>query len=424
MPIRFSLLVALGLLLAVSAAWADIPVVDLDSEIHAVSAGYVVRAIERADRDGAPLVIIQMNTPGGLMSSMRQIIDKVLVSRTPVAVFVGPSGARAASAGFIIAITADVVAMAPGTNMGAAHPVLATGAMDEVMSKKIASDTAAYIRSKAEQRGRNADMAEKAVLDSKSFTEREAKDAHLIDFVVKDADELVRTLDGKTVKRFDGREVRLDLKGEHLARVEMSWRESVLAAVASPDIIFLLLLGALAGLGTEISHPGLLFPGIIGALCLVLFLFASSVIPVSGAGVLLIVLAIGLFAAELKVPSYGLLTVSGIVAMILGAMMLVDAPYHELRVSLMTIVPAVFVMALWATLVVRLVLNAQRSPVTTGVEGIVGASVVAETDLDPSGWVRLRGESWRAVADQPASAGEGLKVTSVDGLTLHVRKES
>jgi membrane-bound serine protease (ClpP class) len=413
------------LLVAASATRADIPVVELNGEIHSVSAAYVIRAIDRANLDGAPLLILRLNTPGGFVSSTREIVEKILASRTPIAVFVGPSGAGAASAGFIIAISADVVAMAPGTNTGAAHPVsgLPFGGKDEVMAKKMANDLAAYVRGKAERRGRNPEMAEKAVLDSRSFTEREAKDAHLIDYIVKDEEELVRTLDGRSVKRFDGTETKLNLKGQQRVAVQMSWREGVLSTIASPNLMFLLLLAALAGIGTEISHPGLLFPGIIGALCFILFLFASTIIPVNGAGILLIILAVGLFAAEVKVPAYGLLTVSGIVSMILGAMMLVDTPAHELRVSLGAVVPAALATALWATLVVRLVLRAQNAPVTTGAEGMVGLAAVAETDLEPQGWVRIKGESWRAVADSRARAGEKLTVTAVQGLTLRVTRQ-
>ncbi len=415
-------LVLLGLAAPVR---ADIPVVEIAGDVNAVRATHVVQAIAQAERQGAPLLIIRMDTPGGLASAMRMIVDKLLASRTPVAVFVGPSGARAASAGFIIAVAADIVAMAPGTNMGAAHPVSGLGGeMDEVMKKKVASDAAAYLRGKAERRGRNPEMAEKAVLESRSFTEREALDAHLIDLIVNDVPELTRALDGRKVKRFDGSEVVLDLEGHATVRVEMTWRESVLAAIANGEIMFLLLLGALAGLGTEISHPGLLFPGIVGTVCLVLFLFAAQIVPVSAAGILLILLAIALFAAEVKVASYGLLTVGGIVAMILGAMMLVDAPAAELKVPLRTVIPAAVVMALWATTLLRLILRAQRARLTTGAEGMVGEVAVASGDLNPDGWVLVRGERWRATAESPVLAGEKLTVTAISGLTLRVRKEA
>jgi membrane-bound serine protease (ClpP class) len=402
-----------------SHARADIPVVELDGMVHGVSAAHVVAAINSADLSGAPLVVIRMDTPGGLDTSMRHIIERILNCKTPVAVFVGPSGARAASAGFLITVAADVAAMAPGTNMGAAHPVFAVGKMDETMEKKVASDAAAYIRSIAARRGRNVEMAEKAVLESRSFTEREALDLKLIDLVVKDVDELLAALDGRSVKRFDGQTVTLALKGQRAAPRAMNWRQAVLAMIARPEVMFLLLLGALAGIGAELSHPGLLLPGIVGVFCLILFLFASQVLPVNSAGVLLILLAVGLFAAEVKVTSYGLLTVAGLAAMILGAMMLVDAP---LRISWTAVLPAALAIAAFTIVIVRLVLQAQRRRSVTGVAGLVGARGVADTGLEPEGWVLVMGERWRGVADAPVAAGSAVQVTSVDGLRVRVKK--
>jgi membrane-bound serine protease (ClpP class) len=401
---------------------ADIPIVDLDGVVHAVTAGHVVRAIERADAEKAPLLVLRLDTPGGLDTSMRQIVDKMLNCRTPVVAFVGPSGARAASAGFVILVAADLAAMAPGTNIGAAHPVSGIGQMDEVMSKKVTSDAAAYIRSKAERRGRNVEMAEKAVVESKSFTEKEALELKLIDLVVKDVPELLEKLDGREVKRFDGSVVTLELKGEKTFAVKMDWRQMILATIARPEVLFLLLMGALAGLGAEISHPGLLFPGILGVVCLILFLFASQIIPVNWAGVLLVILAIALFAAEVKVASYGLLTVAGIAAMILGAMMLVDSPLPELRVNPWKLLPVVVFMAAFTVLLVRMVLDAQRRKATTGAEGLIGRSGVAETALDPEGWVLVQGERWRAHAEGGLAAGEPVKVVGLEGLRLRVRK--
>ena len=328
--------------------------------MHAVSAGHIVSAIEEADAAQAPLVIILLDTPGGLDTAMRQIVDKMLNCRTPVAAFVAPSGARAASAGFIITVAADVAAMAPGTNIGAAHPVSGMGPMDEIMSKKVTSDAAAYIRGKAERRGRNVEMAEKAVVESRSFTEKEALELKLIDLVANDVDDLVRRLDGREVKRFDGSMASLRLEGQKTVAVKLDWRKRILSAVASPEILFLLLLGALAGIGAEISHPGTLFPGVLGVLCLILFLFAAQIIPVNWAGLLLIVLAIALFAAEVKMASYGLLTAAGLVSMILGAMMLVDAPIPEMRISLYTLLPAALVMAAGTIALVRMVVAVQR----------------------------------------------------------------
>jgi membrane-bound serine protease (ClpP class) len=413
---------ALALLAAITApATAEVPVVDLDDAIHPVSAHYVVTALDRADAAGAPLLVLRLDTPGGLDTSMRQIIERMLRARTPVAVWVGPSGARGASAGFVIAISADVAAMAPGTNIGAAHPVSTVGGMDEVMAKKVAADAAAYVRSKAAQRGRNVEMAEKAVLESRSFTEQEALQARLIELVAADVPDLLRQLDGRGVKRFDGTQVTLRLAGEKPVSVHMNWRQAILSLIARPDVMFLLLLGALAGIGAELSHPGLLFPGIVGAFCLLLFLFASQIIPVNVAGVLLVLAAIALFAAEVKVASYGLLTVAGLAAMILGAMMLVDAP-PELRIPLRTLLPAAVLMAAGTFALVRLVLQAQRRRPVTGDAGMLGEVGVADTPLRPAGWVLVHGELWKGLAEAPVDPGEKVTVTAVEGLTLRVRK--
>jgi membrane-bound serine protease (ClpP class) len=266
------------------------------------------------------------------------------------------------------------------------------------------------------------EMAEKAVVESRSFTEREALELHLVDLVVKDVDELLRVLHGREVTRFDGSRVTLNLEGQTLVPARMNWRQAILAAVATPQVLFLLLLGALAGIGAEMSHPGLVFPGVVGTLCLILFLFAAQIIPVNWAGVLLILLALGLFAAEVKVQSYGLLTVAGVVAMSLGAFMLVDAPVREMRVPLRVLLPGTLVMAAGTIALLRLVIQAQRRPPTTGREGLVGRTGVADTDLAPDGWVKVVGERWRGVADVPVASGERVTVTGIEGLTLKVRK--
>jgi membrane-bound serine protease (ClpP class) len=411
--------------LLLAAAWparADIPVVELKGVVHAVSAGHVVAALEQADAQGAPLAILVLDTPGGLDTSMRQVVDRMLNGRTPVAALVAPSGARAASAGFVILLAADVAAMAPGTNTGAAHPVAGIGAMDEVMSKKVTSDAAAYIRGKAARRGRNVEMAEEGVVKSRSFTEKEALDLKLIDLVVKDVDELVRALDGREVARFDGSKVTLKLAGQRTVAWTMNWRQAVLSIIARPEVLFLLLLGALAGLGAELSHPGLLFPGILGTFCLILFLFATQIIPINTAGLLLIVLAVALFAAEVKVTSYGLLTIGGLVAMVLGAMMLVDAPIPEMRIPLSWVLPGALVMAAGAFLLVRLVVEAQKRRSVTGEEGMIGQRGVVAEPLDPEGWVLVAGERWRARAEAPVPAGDPVEVLAVEGLRLRVRR--
>jgi membrane-bound serine protease (ClpP class) len=416
-----SLLIA-GLLLCPVAAAAEVPVVELDGIVHAVSAAHVVDGITQAERAGAPAVIVRIDTPGGLDTAMRQIVDKVLASKVPVVAWVGPSGARAASAGFVILLAADVAAMAPGTNTGAAHPVSIGAQQDETMSKKAASDAAAYVRGKADRRGRSVELAEKAVTESRSFTEKEALAAPLIDLVAADLPALLAALEGREVRRFDGTTVRLQVAGHATRAVSMTWRQRVLSAIARPEVLFLLLLGALAGIGAEISHPGALFPGVLGATCLILFLFASQILPVSGAGVLLVLLGVLLLIAEVKVASYGLLTLGGIAAIILGAMMLVDSGAPELKVPLSAILPGVAVLVAWTFLIVRLVLRAQRRRAVTGAAGMIDTVAVADTDLDPEGWVRVMGERWRAVSDERVPAGDRVRVVEVQGLTLTVRR--
>jgi membrane-bound serine protease (ClpP class) len=418
-PLARSLVLAA---MAAGCAGAEIPVVELDGVVHAVTAGHVVAAIGRADAAGAPLLVLRLNTPGGLDSAMRQVVDRMLNCRTPVAVYVGPSGARAASAGFVIAMAADVAAMAPGTNLGAAHPVAGLGSMDEVMSKKVTSDAAAYVRSKAERRGRNVELAEKAVVESRSFTEKEALEGRLIDLVASDVSDLLRKLEGREVRRFDGSVVTLRLAGHAAVPGRMNWRQAALAIIARPEVLFLLLLGALAGLGTELSHPGLIFPGVFGAVCLILFLFASQIIPVNWAGVLLVALAIGLFVAEVKVASYGLLTVGGLVSMMLGAMMLVDAPIPEMRLRLSDVLPPALLVAAGLTLLVRLVVQAQRRKAVTGEAGMIGLLGTADTALDPEGWVIVHGERWRARTEGGVAAGERVVVEEIEGLQLKVRR--
>ncbi|MCM2255459.1 MAG: nodulation protein NfeD [Vicinamibacteria bacterium] len=419
---RLAALLALALLPA-ALVRADVHVVELDGVVHAVSADHVVSAIADAEAAGAPLVVLRIDTPGGLETSMRQIVDKLLRARVPVVAFVGPAGARADSAGFVIAITADLVAMAPGTSLGAAHPVSAMGPMDETMAKKVTSAVAAYVRGKAERRGRNVELAEKAVVESRSFTEREALEGDLIDFVAEDVPALLRKLEGRELKRFDGTAVTLRLAGERTVVVTMSWQRAILSAIARPEVLFLLLLGALAGIGAEISHPGGLFPGILGTLCLILFLFASQILPINWSGVLLIALGVVLFAAEVKVTSYGLLTAGGLVAVILGALMLVDSPVPELQIGWATLLPGALLLAAWTILLVRMVLAAQRRQASTGEAGLIGRRATALEALAPEGFVAIQGERWRARVDGPAvDAGDAVIVARVEGLVLHVRK--
>ena len=315
---------------------------EVDGIIHPVSAEYLQGAIAQADSAGAALIVITLRTPGGLVDSTRDINTAILAAKTPVVVFVGPSGSRAASAGFLITMAADVAAMAPGTHIGAAHPVAGNGEqVDEVMAKKMASDVAGYARTIATQRKRNVDLVEKAVTESRTYTEHEALEARppLIDLLASDVPDLLRKLDGRTVNRFDGHAVTLHTANAVTRSVSMTWAQRTLSALAHPQIAYLLLMLGTLGLTVELWSPGAVLPGVAGGICLLLAFFAFQVLPVSAAGILLIMFGIVLLVLEVKVTSYGVLAVGGIVSLLLGSLMLVDSPLPELQVGLRLIVP-------------------------------------------------------------------------------------
>jgi membrane-bound serine protease (ClpP class) len=400
----------------------------VDSIIHPVSAEYMMDTLDRADRAGATLVVFTLRTPGGLVDSTRAIVSHMVAARTPVAIFVAPSGARAASAGFILTIAADVAAMAPGTHMGAAHPVEGGGQkMDETMAKKATEDTAAYARTIAERRRRNVTLAAQAVTDSRAFTDSEALAATppLIDVVASDVLDLLRQLDGRTVTRFDGSEIVLRTRDAEIVSIDMSLRQQVLSAVAHPNIAYLLLsLGTLA-LTIELWSPGAILPGVVGGLALLLAFFAFSVLPVNYAGLLLILFGLLLLVLEIKVTSYGLLAVGGLVSLIFGSMILMDSSIPELQLSLRFVLPVVLGFAAIAMFLVRLAVTVQRQPPLTGAAGMVGETGEALTAIAPerSGRIATRGEIWNATSPEPIASGARVRVTEVDGLTLVVRKD-
>jgi len=413
---------SLVLLLAWSSrAAAGILKLDLDDVIHPITAEYVVQGIAQAESEQSAAVILRLSTPGGLDPSMRQIIEKILTSKVPVIVFVGPSGVRAASAGFFILLAADLAVMAPGTNTGAAHPVsLGGGKPDEVMAKKIENDAAAYLRSLTAKRGRNAAVAEKGVTESRSFTETEALKEGLIDGVAKDLDAMIEQFDGKTIQRFDGSSVVLRLKGESVRTFEMSLRQRVLAKALNPNVALMLGLIGLMGLYIEFTQPGLVLPGVVGALCLFLAMVALNILPVNALGVAFIIAALVLFVLEAKVTSYGLLAALGIAAMVFGSLILIDSPLPELRVRLSTAVGMALPFAAITVFLMRLVILAHRNKSVTGEEGLLSETGVALTDIDGAGKVRVHGEIWQASSETPISAGEQVKVLAVDGMKVRV----
>ncbi len=426
------ILVAAGLSAALAATRATAaPVVyaaDVDSIIHPVSAEYMIATIAQADKAGATLVVFTLRTPGGLVDSTRDIVTHMLAAKTPVAVFVAPSGARAASAGFLLTIAADVAAMAPGTHIGAAHPVGGGGEkMDETMSKKAAADVAAYARTLASRRHRNVKLAEEAVTTSRAFTDEEALSASppLVDVQAADLPELLRKLDGRTITRFDGATTVLRTANARVIPVRMTFRQRVLSAIAHPNVAYILMSLGMLGLTIELWSPGAVLPGVAGGLCLLLAFFAFQVLPVNYAGVLLILFGLLLLMLEIKVTSYGLLTAGGLASLTLGSMILMDSPQPELQLSLRVVLPAVIGLAAIALFVIRLAVASQRLPTVTGTAGMVGETGRALTALEPGqpGRVSTHGEIWTAVADEPIAEGERVRVTGIDGLTLTVRKD-
>ena len=400
---------------------------EIDGIIQPVIAKYVAHAVERADAANAALLVITLRTPGGLLDTTRDINSAIIASRTPVAVFVGPSGSRAASAGFLITMAADVAAMAPGTHIGAAHPVSGDGSkIDEVMAKKLASDTAGYGRSLAAQRKRNSTLIEQAITESRSYTDQEALSAAppLIDVIATDVPDLLRKLDGRTVIRFDGRSQVLRVAGAATQPVEMTWAQRVLSSVAHPQIAYLLLTLGILGLTVEFWNPGAVFPGVAGGICLLLAFFALQVLPVSYAGVLLILLGIALLILEVKVTSFGVLAVGGIAALFFGSLMLIDSPLPELQIGLRTIVPVTLGVAGIILFLVQLGVRAQLQRPVTGASGMLDEVGQALTSIDPGGVGRVRahGEIWTATADEHVSAGENVRVTNVKGLLLTVKR--
>jgi len=419
--------VALGRTQTVAADRPRAIVAELDGIIHPVSTEYLIETIDRADATGADLVVIILRTPGGLLDSTRAIVSRMITSRAPVVVFVGPSGARAASAGFILTIAADVAVMAPGTHIGAAHPVSGSGqAMDDTTAKKAASDTAAYARSLAQARSRNVTLAADAVLESRAFTDREALEASppLIDFTAQDVDDLLRQVDGRTIRRFDGRTTTVDTTGAEIVRIDMTRRQRFLSAIAHPQIAYLLLtLGAL-GLTIELWNPGAIVPGVVGGLSLLLAFFALQILPVDTTGLLLIAFGLGLLILELKVPSFGVLGIGGTVSLLVGSIMLTrEIPgLPGVTISLTVILPVVLGLAGIFLFLGRLALKSQARPPTTGAEAMVGEEGRARTVIAPDapGQVDVHGEIWRAYSREPLPAGARVRIVEVNGLTLLV----
>jgi len=398
----------------------------LDGEVEPVLATYVDEGLAEATRRNAALVLITMDTPGGLSDSMKDIIQHILGSPVPVAVYVGPTGARGASAGFFILLSADVAAMAPGTRTGAASPIIAIGGftigVDETLRKKIMNDAMAFLRSYSEKRGRNAKLAETAVTDARAFTESESLEGKLIDYIAATPEELLRNLNGKTVTRFDGTKTTLALTNYQRAAFELSARQKFLARIVEPDMFFLLLILGTLGLYAEFTHPGAVVPGVVGGICAVLALYAMHLLPVNVAGVLLIVIAVTLFVLEAKYTSHGILLAGGVIAMIFGAIFLIRSPLTSGGVSLGMAVAVTLPFAALSVFLMKLVLRSRKWKQAAGAEEMLGEQGIATNGLKSGieGMIRIHGETWRAITDEDVSAGEAVRVRKIEGLKLYV----
>src|SRR5580658_1912691 len=426
----FAVILLFGLFAA--SCSADILRVVVDDAIQPVTAEYIGRALELAAANHDQAVLIEINTPGGLVESTRDIIEKIVASPVPVIIYVTPSGSRAASAGFFILESADVAAMAPGTNTGAAHPVILGEKMDDVMKLKLENDAAALMRSVVAKRGRNVELAESAVRESKSFTEQEALDKNLIEYIATSERDLLHQLNGKSFKRFNGTTVTLNLqnndgknkgdknKDQPIRDYRMTLKERILSHIMDPNIAFILMaIGALA-LYAEFNHPGAVIPGTVGVVFILLSAFALNLLPVRFAAVAMIIGAFILFAAEAKFASHGVLTTGGIVLLTLGGLFLVDGPIPEMRVHLSTALAVSIPFGIITAFLMSIAMRARRNKVVTGEQGLIGEIGIAQTMLAPAGKVFVHGELWDAVSIVPILAGEQIVVRQVDGLTLRV----
>ncbi len=426
--IRFLMMFMLLLAAATAVPAQDgdtvIRLVEIRGPVTPVTRMVVERAIKEATDAVDDLVLIEMDTPGGLVSSMETIVQAILASEVPVVVWVGPAGAKAASAGFYILIASDIAAMAPGTRTGAASVVYGMGGENkegDIMLRKANKDAGAMIRSIAERRGRNVEACEKAVAESDAYTDQYALDNGLIDLLASSRGELMEHLDGREVTRFDGSVERLSTAAPTFIATELSLKDEFMDFLASPAIAYFLLLLGLGGLYIEFTHPGMVLPGVVGAFCLLLFALSAAVLPINATGILLILLAVVMFVLEVKVVSYGMLTVGGIASLVIGSFLLVDGPIPELRVPLQMIIPMSLAMAAMVILAVWLARKAQMEKVGTGVEGLVGEIGTVSEALSPEGKVYIHGEIWAAtVTGGAVAAGARVRVVEVDNMILLV----
>jgi membrane-bound serine protease (ClpP class) len=401
---------------------APIYSIEVDGIINPATAKFITDSIDQVAQEGGQCLIIQLDTPGGLMESMRIIVKKILTANIPIIVYVAPRGARAASAGVFITLSAHIAVMAPSTHIGAAHPVsLGEGKESKTMGEKIINDTVAYVKTIAKTRGRNVDWAEKAVRKSVSITEEEAVKLNVVDFISPDIQDLLTKIDGKVVK-FDGTTRTLLTKGMQPRSMQMSWRYRLLDIISNPSIAYILLMLGIYGIFFELQSPGAILPGVVGGIFLILAFYSLHMLPINYAGLALIFFGILLFIAEIKVVSHGLLTIGGVISLLLGSMMLIETTADYMRVSLSVIIPAVLVSAGFFTFAITKAIGARLKKPTTGMEGLVGETGIAAVSISPEGKVSIHGEFWNVISDQNIERGEKVQVIGVTNLKLKVKK--
>lgn len=409
----------LWLSMAICAQAQRVIAVNVDGIIHPVTAEIIGHAIDQAARENDAAVLLRLNTPGGLLDASREITSKMVASRVPVIAYVTPSGGRAASAGFFLLEAADVAAMAPGTNTGASSPVLMNGEMDAVMRSKIENDTSAWLRSIVSKRGRNVELAETTIRSAKAFSDQEALNDHLIDRIAPNERALLNGLNGVSVKRFSGTEEVLHTAGVEVVDYQPTLRERIIAAIADPNIGFILLVLGALGIYVEFSAPGTIFPGVAGGILVLLALSSLSVLPINWSGAALLLLGVSMFVLEAKFASHGILGIGGTVAMVLGAMLLINGP-PEMRIHLLTALSVSVPFALITMFLVTLVIRARKNKAVMGSDTLVNQIAEVRTPLAPSGMVFLQGEYWNAESEVPVEKGMQVRVVSVDGLKLRV----
>jgi membrane-bound serine protease (ClpP class) len=400
-------------------------VVAIASSINPVTADFLSSAIERAQEENAGLLVVELDTPGGLDSAMRQMVQEIIRTPVPVVVYVSPPGSRAASAGVLITLAADIAAMAPGTNIGAAHPVgIGGGGMDNTMAKKVENDAAAYARSLAEKKGRNGEWAEKAVRESASLTETDALKNNVIDLVAPSLSDLLSAVDGRVIEK-DKKKTTLRTKGAAVTRIPMGFRHRVLSALADPNIAYILMMIGIYGIFFELSNPGAVFPGVVGGIALILGFYSLQTLSANYAGFLLILLALILFILEIKIASHGAMTIGGIISLVLGSLMLFRSSADPaLRISWTGIFTMVAVSAAFFGTVVALAVRSQLRKPATGSEGLIGETGAAMADFTGKGKIFVVGDLWDARCDTPLRKGQEVTVTGREGMTLVVKPKS